>query len=102
MACSDYPTLVEFWSNGQFVDGVACAFDGIGLPIAALFVFGSMAVGLTVYHESPLPALPVVILMGVVVVASLPGVALQGVAAVLLLALTGAGYVLWLRTERSV
>lgn len=103
MACTDYDTLREFWTNGQFFDGVFCAFGGALAPMpgsAFVLLFSAfLGVGMYVYAGAIILPLVLAILLGGVIVAQLPGVALKLVGMIVLLSIAAAGMILSRRID---
>lgn len=103
MSCTDFNTLREFWANGQFFDGVFCAFGGPLAPMpgsAFVLVFSAfLGVGLYAFAGAIILPLVLAIILGGVVVAQLPGVVLKLVGMVVLLAIAAGGMILARRID---
>ena len=100
MACGQYPSLWQYWINGQFFDAVNCPFEtGLGPLVWGLMVVGGIGLYLTIVTESLIVPLVLFIIIGSVVVVALPAVGIQLAGIVLLLGLAVAGYFLVLRSR---
>jgi len=102
MACSDYSALMEFWMNGQFIDGVTCFYlSSVPGPLFTLIV--AAAIGLSLYVATESAVIPVVaaLLIGGIFAAELPGGAINLGLIVILLVIATAGYKLVLWVERG-
>ena len=98
MSCTDFNTLQQFWLNGQFFDGVFCAFGGpqSAMPASAFILMVGAALGVSIYTYTgsiAVPAVLAIILAGVVVM-QLPGIALQLVGIILLIGIAAGGLLL--------
>lgn len=111
MAC-ERPELTDYLSNFTGLDpvnAIACPFAqssggglGIGIPMAALLVFGPLGLAMTIRAQNPAPLIVSGILVIGVIAVSLPGQAAQIAAVVFLFALIGVGFMLYRRAKTTL
>jgi hypothetical protein len=103
MACGDFPRYLDYWLEAQFADAILCPFQNVlGTQVFTLFVLGGLALGLYIRSDSVSIPLVLAILIGGVVVSSLPSVGLQVLGIAALLSITIAGYLLTNRQTRNL
>ena len=103
MACGDYATYAEFIREGQMFDALYCPFgDQLGGTLFALMVFGAIGMSLYIYSGSVVLPLVLFLIVGSVIIVQLPSAAVQLVGIVILLGITGIGYLMVQRTRRTV
>lgn len=105
MPCGDYGSelsdLTTALVDGKFFDAITCAYaNEMGGALFALMVFGALAISLNTYSGSVIVPVVLVIIMGSVILVTLPSSAVQLAGIVILLTVTVGGYMMLLYVNR--
>lgn len=101
MACGDFATYVEFIRQNQFWDALYCPFaDQVGAPVLALFVFGTVGLGLYVSSGRIETPLVVFVLVGAAAAPFAPTFVISAAVVVFLVVVPLAALVVIRRAKR--
>lgn len=95
MACSDHSTMIDFWTNWQFFDGVYCFYsDQLGAGVIAFLFF--FVTASTMYNATDSAVTPLVVglLGGGVIFALLPAAGIEVALLLMIMAVAAAMYLL--------
>lgn len=110
MAYCNRPQLLDYVTNFTGADpvkAVACPFAqdagaGMGLSVFSLLFFGSIGLGLSMRAQHPAPVLVAMMLTGGIAALSMPGIAMEIAALVLLFGIGALGIYLYARAQSSL
>lgn len=100
--CDNYTssTIWEAWVDGAYFDAVICPYDfQMGALVFGLFIYGSVATALYVRTQNIALVLGVSILTGTVAIARLPSGAMQILGFAILMGLSVAAMLVYIRIQ---
>lgn len=99
--CSAGKTGTEYMLDWQFIEAVSCAYIGsANMAVVALLVFAPIAFSIYMRTGSVMIPVGLVFMTGGVIMAVVPGIAIQWVGAVVLLAGAGVAAYVFIRYSR--
>lgn len=106
MACGDYDELWEYLADftGQHpLDAILCFYtEPIGLALFSMIVFGGAGLAMSIRTRAAMPTIVAFMFSATVIFAFVPDPAMRIGAALMFLALTVAGYILYQRSSSAL
>lgn len=101
MACGDHGgDLGQAAMEGAFRDAVTCAYiNDVGVQVWPLIVVGAILAAVFIYTRSAIPVFLMMVVLGPLMVATLPAAASAAVNVLAMMAIPAVGYLVYSRVQ---